>query len=182
MSKKRTKIADDLRDVQSAIKEIIGSDEITVSIMKTKNRINTKEYIILFNHPNEKLRDYLSEHAYYLYGHLCHICQTDNILPFTVENISKSWKYSLQNTYKTLHYLTFLNIILKRKNIKGEKYFFLNPQLGWRGSLFYWKNSILNLSVNDYVKINIDTIRSINRFKASRQATVKAIQSAVPQS
>jgi len=161
--RKRTKLPDDMRHVQSAIAEILGND-IAIYIAKNKKRINTQEYMIVFKYANEQLRQQLNMRAYNLLMHLYYVCEKGNKVHLTVEEITHSWRHGgIKNTYKAMRQLTKTNLILRRSD--G---FYINPQIAWNGWLGAWKLAIENLPMSDYVTIPISRVRNINRWQSTK--------------
>ncbi len=160
---KRVRLPDELGKMQSAIRDVLGGNgEISVFLARSKKRINTQKYLIVFQFANEQLLRKLPIRAYLLLSYIYSICDTGNSIPISVKDIAKTFNKSPGNVYGAMKQLKDCNIILK---MNGKYY--LSPQIGWCGSLVQWRNAMDNMKASQYVKIPVDRKSfnsKINRF------------------
>lgn len=157
---KRTTLPDDLGRAQSAMREILGDGEVSVFITRSKKRINTPKYVMVFTYANNVLIRKLPVKAYLLLAYLYSHVDTANIINISLADIAIDIEKHRSSVYGALKVLRTLNIVLKTQG----KYY-ISPQICWCGSLVQWRSAMNTLNDSIRVKIPIDR-RSvkINRF------------------
>lgn len=152
---------DIMEGIRNDLTARLKNNNVSIHIIETKKRVNTHQYMILFQKANEQLRQKLSFRAFSLYMHLICVCSKENVLHCTIEEMSKSWGFGKRNTYTATKELLDNNVVIHMKLKNGEKYFYINPQVAWKGSLRLWKIAYDNLEQRYECQL-LSNVRKIN--------------------
>ncbi len=158
--KKRTSLPEDLGKARSAIREVVGDGAISVFITRSKHRINTPKYVMVFTYANDQLIVRLPVKGYLLLAFLYSHIGNANVITISCNDIALKFKKHISSIYGALKVLRSNNVVLK---INGN--YHISPQVCWCGSLVQWKQTIENLRESERVKIPIEREKKkINRF------------------